>query len=124
MWKEVQAQAITKTTFSIHADEEKFSCGICGRRFTFLSARNQHLKSHSNEKPFPCEVCGKAFKQKRHLYLHLNRCHIEERSFPSDTCNKKFSGRAFSLRQELDQHQSVHIEKLVTPGTDVECNFI
>ena len=63
----------------VHSTDEKFDCEVCGRRFSRVAAKENHMKCH-REGTFPCEMCGKLLKRKKTLVSHM-RTHTGEKPF-------------------------------------------
>uniref|UniRef100_A0A3Q2PVS6 C2H2-type domain-containing protein n=1 Tax=Fundulus heteroclitus TaxID=8078 RepID=A0A3Q2PVS6_FUNHE len=41
--------------------QNPFSCKSCGKKFTYRSRLEIHMKTHTGEKSFSCVTCGKSF---------------------------------------------------------------
>ena len=54
--------------------ERRFSCNICGKKFTRNITLKGHMRSHFGERPYSCSNCGKSFArlndQQRHEKIH------------------------------------------------------
>lgn len=55
--------------------EKKFSCEVCGRRFTQEVTVRAHMAVHTGERPFECPFCEAKFAQKSNLRAHVSRLH-------------------------------------------------
>jgi hypothetical protein len=59
------------------SSEARFSCRICGQKFTRNVNLIGHTRSHYGERPYGCQNCGKKFTRvndlRRHEKLHLRR---------------------------------------------------
>ncbi|XP_033465402.2 uncharacterized protein LOC117245905 [Epinephelus lanceolatus] len=86
----------------ITADEKRFSCSECGKRFGRNGDLNRHMRSHTGEKPFSCSECGKRFSQSGTLRVHM-RSHTGEKPFSCSECGKRFS-QSGVLRVHVRSH--------------------
>ncbi|KAG7866707.1 hypothetical protein KL918_003604 [Ogataea parapolymorpha] len=68
----------TDTHVSTKADERKFECSFCQKKFKRKYHLNRHLIVHQNDnmRPFSCLRCGTAFKRNDLLEKHIlyNKC--------------------------------------------------
>ena len=60
----------------VHLKEKKFTCSVCGARFTQQGSLRGHMqRKHSQEKAYSCHICGKRFAVKidmsRHAKMHM-----------------------------------------------------
>lgn len=79
-----------------------YSCGICGKTFTFQQSYHKHLLYHSDDKPHICSTCNRAFKELSTLHNH-ERIHSGEKPFKCETCDKCFRQRVSYL-----VHKRIH----------------
>ena len=54
----------------IHNGHKPYTCGSCGRGFTYLDILKQHMLIHTGEKPYSCDTCGKCYTQLSSLKKH------------------------------------------------------
>ena len=81
------------------ADEKRFGCPHCAKKFKRKKAFNDHLRVHRSEHgPYSCEHCGQRFKHLSHKAIHM-RTHTGERPFTCGSC-----GRSFMAKNTLNQH--------------------
>ena len=73
----------------IHADDQPFTCGICGTYFTLLASLNTHtcMHIHTRDKPYTCDDCGKCFTKSFSLRRHT-LIHTGDKPYTCDTCEK------------------------------------
>ena len=65
-----------------HSKEKPFICEFpgCGQAFSQLSNRNSHQTLHSEDKRFACNLCGKNFHKKFNLQTHLKSHEKKQKS--------------------------------------------
>lgn len=59
----------------MRAGEKKYSCEVCGRRFTQEATVRAHMAVHTGERPYECPFCEAKFAQKSNLRGHVARLH-------------------------------------------------
>jgi len=110
---------------TVHSDERKFLCQICGIGFKRNDALKQHYIIHSNSNNlgetdqldlsisvYKCEKCDKVCRSKSALTEHI-LIHENQKTFKCEFCNK-----CFNTANILHKHKkSIHS----APGTFV-CN--
>ena len=61
-------------TKSIHKQEFKYKCDICGKGYNNIGNFKEHVHQHhgtsTERKVLECDECGKSFKTKYGLKLH------------------------------------------------------
>lgn len=68
-------RAKLKKHMSVHSEERRFQCKVCGKRFKSHEANRVHQRIHTQEKPYICHICGMAFTYNCLLKTHLERGH-------------------------------------------------
>jgi uncharacterized Zn-finger protein len=113
---------INRHTDTVHSEERKFLCQICGIGFKRNDALKQHYIIHSNSSRigesdisidiYKCEKCDKICRSKSALNEHI-LIHENQKTFKCEHCNK-----CFNTTNILHKHKkSIHS----APGTFV-CN--
>ncbi|XP_040177970.1 zinc finger protein OZF-like [Rana temporaria] len=98
---------------SQHAEEKRYQCLECGKRFFFKSDLTVHQRVHTGEEPYPCFECGKSFSHRTTLVCH-QRMHRGEKPFLCSDC-----GKCFTRKSCLLQHERIHTG--VKPYACSEC---
>ena len=86
---------------TMHGEQGKFSCKICGKQFIFKSDCLRHEEIHNSENLYLCTHCGKSFKTKDYLSGHIQM--HKNLSFPCSQC-----GKNFKTKKMLRSHMVVH----------------
>ena len=86
---------------TMHGEQGKFSCNICGKQFIFKSDCLRHEEIHNSENLYLCTHCGKSFKTKDYLSGHIQM--HKNLSFPCSQC-----GKNFKTKKMLRSHMVVH----------------
>ncbi|XP_055682143.1 zinc finger protein 184-like [Lutzomyia longipalpis] len=114
---------------TIHKNEKKFICDICGKTFGTKGNLSEHCKIHGDDWPFQCAYCPRKFKTaanmkiheeihtdtkfkcphcdvlantKRSLRFHL-LVHTDEKKYKCKYCSRTFK-RPTALKYHLHQH--------------------
>ena len=91
-----------KEHLQTHSNEQKHECKFCKKLFATLSSVKKHLKDvHEGIKKFSCPICAKLFSQNSHLKKHIASIH--ETSKVCEICNTSF--RRFKA---FENHMKVH----------------
>uniref|UniRef100_A0A8C3FHD2 C2H2-type domain-containing protein n=1 Tax=Chrysemys picta bellii TaxID=8478 RepID=A0A8C3FHD2_CHRPI len=92
----------------IHTGERPYKCLHCGKSFRQSSALITHHTIHTGEKPYNCPDCGKSFNCSSTLIQH-HRIHTGEKPYKCSDCGKRFScGKSFSQSSHLIRHLRIH----------------
>ena len=129
--KQVKTHKTNEESSFQGAQNKRFACDVCGKKFKNPNCLQIHSKLHTGIREFKCKDCGKSFVQKEHLVVH-SRTHSGERPYSCDTCGKLFytrghlkthmkrlsgekptyvcdiCGQIFCQRGQLVQHQEAH----------------
>ena len=81
-----------------HSTDEKFQCGVCGKRFGIISSLRSHERVHEEPK-FECHHCKKKLKSRSALTAH-ERYHTGEKPFECSMCENVFVSNS-RLQQHL-----------------------
>ncbi len=82
-----------------NANKKRYTCEICGKKFSTAWYVRVHRKSHSGERPYVCHNCGKGFMLPNVLQVHLRKCeknnpgNAGSNPQPPSTPSKTNSGR-------------------------------
>lgn len=94
----------------LHEDTLPFLCTICGKRFTYITKLNYHVRDkHPSESElkaasYPCRVCGIRFSRPYDLKRHRPTHHEKEVTvLTCDICQRQFAARKL-----LVQHMRIH----------------
>lgn len=84
-------QGLTNHQLTHKPVKRHFSCGICDKIYSSITALYKHIKhTHELPKAVSCVFCGAVLTEKSSLFNHLLR-HIDERRFRCELCNKSFT---------------------------------
>ena len=86
---------------TMHGEQGKFSCNICGKQFIFKSDCLRHEEIHNSKNLYLCTHCGKSFKTKDYLSGHIQM--HKNLTFPCSQC-----GKNFKTKKMLRSHMVVH----------------
>ncbi|KAH9372803.1 hypothetical protein HPB48_001319 [Haemaphysalis longicornis] len=106
----------TREILSNHAcprrprEEERFSCGVCGKAFTRHGYLLKHLPVHTGQ--HTCPVCGKWLRSPDSLANHLRMCtRVQEIQLHGraacSLCHQEFTNAA-EFRRHQYEHTHVH----------------
>lgn len=84
---------------SIHSNERKHLCNICGKTFNLMDSLNYHLKTHDGGRLYLCAHCGRSFKQACHLKVHMWK-HTGIKPYLCSSC-----GREYTTGNQLKRHR-------------------
>uniref|UniRef100_A0A3B4CW89 C2H2-type domain-containing protein n=1 Tax=Pygocentrus nattereri TaxID=42514 RepID=A0A3B4CW89_PYGNA len=85
----------------------RYTCNVCGRKFTRSSDVRRHQLTHTGERPFRCTQCEKTFQHSWDLTKHCKKFHGEA-TFSCQLCCKSF----VNLRALTAHHKESHTEQL------------
>lgn len=96
---------------AIH-NNSKHECEICGKAFSFKSAKDRHLKVvHLHQKCHECDDCKKTFGTRYDLKNHFNRFHnenpVERKRYSCYRCNKDFVTSSALSRHRKGVHENI-----------------
>ncbi len=60
------------------AQNNKFGCHLCGKKFQWKALLDRHMMIHTGEKPYKCHVCGQAFNRTSNRNTHMRTLHLQE----------------------------------------------
>lgn len=109
-------------TQSIHtsADDYRYQCDVCKKKFARQYSLNLHAKLHTGEKDHKCEYCDKSFRASSYLKVHLRK-HTKEKPYECETCSRPFAIKADlrrHIRQIHEKDNSGKWKTKVLPETD------
>ena len=105
-----KTERILKTHELTHESDStryKYSCHICGQRFTQKGNVDSHLMIHSGERPFKCNSCDKAFTTSGGLKAHY-LVHTGERPYACDQCEATFKSSGQLKNHVMEKHLQVY----------------
>ncbi|XP_061712774.1 zinc finger protein 585A-like [Cydia pomonella] len=103
---------------TVHNQEYRFLCGICGTALKRKEHLDRHTLEHKEVRPHICPDCGKGFKRKEHLNIHRT-IHSGEKNHICPLCDKSFY-RKDHLQKHLQTHNKMFIEHNIHPVSDQE----
>lgn len=80
----------------------KYSCKVCGKKFSHTSEFNYHRRIHTGEKPYQCKVCQKFFRGRSTIKCHL-KTHSGALMYRCTVC-----GHYSSTLNLMSKHIGVH----------------
>ncbi|XP_030052522.1 zinc finger and BTB domain-containing protein 39 [Microcaecilia unicolor] len=80
----------------------KYSCKVCGKRFSHTSEFNYHRRIHTGEKPYQCKVCHKFFRGRSTIKCHL-KTHSGALMYRCTVC-----GHYSSTLNLMSKHIGIH----------------
>ena len=86
---------------TVHNEDARFSCEVCGRWFTSARFLKIHTVKQTCTKLYKCEICGDAFPRLNTLTKH--RAKHTEKEYICKTCGKHFPNDS-NLRRHMFQH--------------------
>lgn len=103
-----QKTDLTHHDASIHtpAEEYRYQCEVCNKKFARQYSLNLHTKLHTGEKEHKCEFCDKGFRASSYLKVHL-RTHTKEKPYVCGMCSKAFAVKADLRRHVRQIHEKV-----------------
>ena len=108
--KRFKTERILRTHEFIHEPDDaryRFSCHVCGQRFTQRGNLDTHLKNHMGLKPYKCGSCEKAFTTSSGLKAH-SLVHTGERPFLCDSCDATFKSSSQLKTHVMEKHLNIH----------------
>jgi hypothetical protein len=100
---------------TIHSEERKYLCQVCGIGFKRIDALKQHHVTHKledeealeeNHTPaFKCNLCNKICRSKSALKEHL-MVHDNKKTFHCDICSKSFNTANILQKHKKSIHSS------------------
>ncbi|XP_058445465.1 zinc finger protein 117-like [Malaya genurostris] len=86
---------------SIHRNEGKYKCEVCGKAWNNCTSLTKHKRIHTNEK-FKCTICGKDYTTKYDFSKHM-KIHLDDYEHKCDVC-----GKGFISKSRLKDHKNIH----------------
>ena len=108
--KRFKTERILRTHELTHEPDDaryRFSCHVCGQRFTQRGNLDTHLKNHLGLKPYKCTSCEKAFTTSSGLKAHT-LVHTGERPFLCDSCDATFKNSSQLKTHVMAKHLNIH----------------
>lgn len=81
-----------------HADDYKYECNECGKKFKVKGDMRLHVRFKHKEGPIVCDVCGKTCSNSNSLYVHQKWAHFKPK-FECEICHRRMVSQ-----ENLDQH--------------------
>eukprot|EP00057_Strongylocentrotus_purpuratus_P016714 XP_011671188.1 PREDICTED: gastrula zinc finger protein XlCGF53.1 isoform X5 [Strongylocentrotus purpuratus] len=86
----------------VHIPVKPHKCSLCGKKFSSEGRLSTHVRGHTAGRSFECPYCDKGFKDSCSLTRHI-RTHTGEKPFKCSVCDK-----LFSVKGNLVQHLKTH----------------
>ncbi|XP_030847391.1 oocyte zinc finger protein XlCOF6 isoform X1 [Strongylocentrotus purpuratus] len=86
----------------VHIPVKPHKCSLCGKKFSSEGRLSTHVRGHTAGR-FECSYCNKGFKDSVSLARHI-RTHTGEKPFKCSVCDKSFSVKG-NLGQHLKNHR-------------------
>ena len=83
-FRTVQRSKLNQHVESVHPEEGRLTCSLCGYRATRTSALGTHMRAHIKEKDFCCNLCSYRAPQESELRRHMG-AHTRERMHKAKT---------------------------------------
>lgn len=105
-----------------HEGIRPYACKLCPKTFFLSSNLKEHMESiHLNEKRHICTICGKAFNRRGNLKLHTFT-HTRQAQHQCTQCGAGF-GRKYKLTEHIEicPRKKVEVSEVVsvTPSHDI-----
>ncbi|XP_051170853.1 zinc finger protein 436-like isoform X6 [Leptopilina boulardi] len=81
-----------------HADDYKYECNECGKKFKVKGDMRLHVRFKHKEGPIVCDVCGKTCSNSNSLYVHQKWAHFKPK-YECEICHRRMVSQ-----ENLDQH--------------------
>ena len=82
----------------------RYTCGMCGRTFSYKWNFRRHYNSHLGRFRYPCHICPKGYSNRNTLASHMEKVHKVQPEIECLECYMVFS--SWSLLKE--HMQTVH----------------
>ncbi|XP_059607472.1 zinc finger protein 26-like [Phlebotomus argentipes] len=77
------------------------TCKLCKSKFKESQLLKCHIKTHNLR--FSCAICGRKFSSQKFLDIHIN-IHFHEKEFPCELCEQGFSTQP-ELKEHYEWHE-------------------
>lgn len=85
-----------------HSADKEYECKHCGKRFGYVTRRQEHELTHENAQ-FQCRFCPKKLKTEKYLRLH-EMYHTGEKPFKCNMCENEFVSKQRLLQHKVGTH--------------------
>ena len=110
---------LNRHIMSSHEGVHPFVCEVCSKPFAQKCDLTRHMNVHYNMKKHVCKVCNKSFKRADYLIKHEKEFCSTSKPLRCEKC-----GKCFAEQSKLDEHMSLHEEKVTFDCDKCDASYI